>query len=185
MSFPWPLLLLLGADGGAPPPRAEVSGVALRQRVTRPCRGGAAVSPEEITIESAPLGGQPLTVFVGQRPGGAVAARLKTDGQGRFQTRLEPGTYCVVLGDAQPAPDAGAPAPDAGAPAPEPAPNAMSADRNYDAHCLEALAHPAPRCDALWPVPSPEPVELRVVVSSSNQCPQPWARPCWRGPMPP
>lgn len=174
--------LLLGAspDAGRQPPASApdpvaLSGTASRVHATVPCRGGAAILPSEFEHESQPLVQQVLTVSVGEVPGGKVVARPKTDRAGGFALSLAPGVYCVVVGEPRPSP-----------PEEEPArPVASGAGPHLDPACLAELAHPTPRCDARWIVGKGSPTKVSVSLYSSNTCPQPWAHPCWRGPMPP
>lgn len=140
--------------------------------------GGAAVTEEMIQRESAPLARQTLTVFAGDDLTGKVVARPKTDGEGHFSVRLAPGAYCVVVGEQEPlsVQDAGVESPRA----------ARAQSGLYlDPDCLEQLAHPVRTCDARLLVLEGTPMSVKVVLHSSNKCPQQWAHPCWRGPMPP
>ncbi len=165
------LSLLANADGG-PAPLRRVSGTASHIQTTHPCRGGAAVMPEEIHSQTTPLAGQTVTVLQGA-PDGVVVAKAKADAAGHFELRLPPGRYCVRLGDVGPerAPEPPSPLPPAG--------------QYTDARCMWDRAHPAPRCDANVEVGASDVGGLVVATYGSNTCSQQWAQPCWRGPMPP
>lgn len=166
------LLLLLAAA----PPVFTVTGTAQREHRTTPCMGGVRVTEDLVTIESTTLARQDFTVFAGADRKGRVAARFKTDSRGSFTTSLPAGAWCVVLGKHEPTQEQ---------PLPESQPSAPVRSPHLDAECLARLAHPEPGCDAQWTVTDRPLTGVRLTLHSSNSCPQPWANPCWRGPLPP
>ncbi|MFO0600683.1 MAG: hypothetical protein U0228_35570 [Myxococcaceae bacterium] len=171
--------LLLGVDGGLAP--ATLTGVVQSRAVSMPCRGGARVLPEEIKSDVRPLPHQPLTFVAGRNPYGKVGARATSDERGHFEVQLAPGQWCVLFGEPPPPP----PKEKAKPKEPRP-PRTNSIQANVDADCLEQLQHPQPQCDAVVQVTaSAEPQERVLEHVTSNQCPQPWAQPCYRGPAPP
>jgi hypothetical protein len=140
-----------------------------------PCRGGVAVTNEEMQewaarTQRAPLAKTTFTVFAGNRHVGKPLTRFKTDRAGRFEVRLPEGVFCVMAGEqGEAAPD------DLNAPLP-----ATSA--NVDSACLRdrALA-----CDAELYVRRDSPRDVKLTLDTFTPCPQSWAQPCYRGPMPP
>jgi hypothetical protein len=180
-------LLLLGASPDAGQPLHLVQGVAQRRHVTRPCFSGVAMTEDMVQSDVAPLGNQLLTFTPGTVPGGAVFTRVKTNRVGRFQVRLPEGPWCVYFGEPPPPPPPDtaelADASDGGA-ASARVERPPELDANLDLDCLRRLRHPQPECDAVLRVP-PRPLERTLERVTWAECPQPFAHPCYRGPMPP
>jgi hypothetical protein len=143
-----------------------------------PCRGGVAVTREELDEVEAkaqhiPLAKTTFTVFAGRRHVGKPVTRFKTDRAARFEVDLPEGVYCVMAGDLKEA----APE-DPVRPRAAPTPKA-----HVDAECLRDLAL---ACDAQLHVRKDSgPRGLKLTLDTFTPCPQPWAQPCYRGPMPP
>jgi hypothetical protein len=140
-----------------------------------PCRGGAAITREEMAElrardERTLLGQATFTVFAGDRHVGKPVLRFKTDRSGRFDVRLPEGDFCVMAGEH------GAVTPETAAPLPRPA------DPHVDADCLRGLAE---ACDAQLHVRKDGAREVKLTLHTFTRCPQQWSQPCWRGPMPP
>src|SRR5262249_29373334 len=102
-----------------------------------PCRGGVAVTREEMEEVEAkarrfPIARSTFTVFAGDRHVGKPVMRFRTDRAGRFEVRLPEGVFCVMAGERQEA-------------APDDSPVAVPTSAYVDAECLHerALA-----CDA-------------------------------------
>jgi hypothetical protein len=135
------------------------------------CSGGVRVTEEMIARlpPPQPIAGREFLVVAGDRISAArPAARFTTRPDGTFVTRLPPGTWCFFEAARRPGKDRAEPA----APATPP-----SAD--VEAGCLE---NEKLRCDLVLPVRS----DIKTVeISFTQRCPQPWAQPCYRGPMPP
>jgi len=140
-----------------------------------PCSGGVAVSHEQMQELAAktqrfPLAKTTFTVFAGGRRVGKPVTRFKTDRAGRFEVRLPEGVFCVMAGEqGEAAPET------SNAPAP-----ATSA--NVDLECLRGRAA---ACDAQLYVRRDSPRDLKLTLDTFTPCPQPWAQPCYHGPMPP
>lgn len=141
-----------------------------------PCRGGVRVTDEEMQEWEAktqrfPIAKSTFTVFAGNRRVGKPLMRFKTDGAGRFDIRLPDGDFCVMAGDIKEA-----------APEKEPMPMAVPSQPHVDAECLRdrELA-----CDAQLYVRRDNPRGLKLTLDTFTPCPQQWAQPCYRGPMPP
>lgn len=139
-----------------------------------PCRGGAAVTRVEMDQVAAktqrfPLAKATFTVLAGRRRDGKRVTQFKTDRAGRFDVMLPEGVFCVVAGELDEA-------------APKSAPAAVPRDPHVDANCLRerALA-----CDAQLTVAKNDGRDVKLTLDTFTPCPQPWARPCYRGPMPP
>jgi hypothetical protein len=162
---------------GAAAPRVQrVTGIVERVvHAQGPCRGGAAITHEEIAESEAksqrfPLGKGTFTVFAGDKYVGRPVTRFKTDRSGRFEARLPEGVYCVMAGERK-----------------EVAPkNSVGPLQPVDAHldpgCLRdrALA-----CDATLHVRRNNTRDVKLTLDTFTPCPRQWAQPCWRGPMPP
>ena len=161
-------------------PRAwRVTGTAERAiHAQGPCRGGVAVTDEEIQewnakTERTPLVKTTFTVFAGNRRAGKPVMRFQTDRAGRFDVRLPQGVFCVMAGEVKEAAPENSPVP-----GPVPVPTAP----HVDAECLRdrALA-----CDAELYVRKDSARGVKLTLDTFTPCPQPWAQPCYRGPMPP
>ena len=166
-------------DGGSGDGSALTTASASTVPVTGTLRGeahfcGGGARPTEEMIEAAhrsyPLSGVELFVEHGARisakqPG----SRVKTRGDGRFETALAPGRWCVYRASRRLTE-----APQGIGVAPQPAAG------NMDQACLEELKH---SCDAVVDVS--QRADRRVQIVISEGCPQVWNQPCYRGPMPP
>ena len=140
-----------------------------------PCGGGAAITREameewQAKSQRVPLLKTTFTVFAGDKHVGRPVTRFKTDRAGRFDVRLPEGAFCVMAGEYDEA------APDSSAPPPR------AMDAHVDAGCLrdQALA-----CDAQLEVRKDGARDVKLTLHAFTPCPQPWARPCYRGPAPP
>jgi hypothetical protein len=153
----------------------RVTGTAERAiHAQGPCRGGVRVTDEEMQEWAAktqhiPLAKTTFTVFAGNRRVGKPVMRFKTDGAGRFDVLLPAGTFCVMAGEVKEA-------------TPEASPVAAPKAGNIDAECLRdrALA-----CDAELYVRKDSARAVKLTLDTFTPCPQSWAQPCYRGPMPP
>jgi hypothetical protein len=154
----------------------RVTGTAERAiHAQGPCQGGVAVSDEqmqewEAKTQRSPLAKTTFTVFAGDRRAGKPVTRFKTDRAGRFQVRLPEGVFCVMAGEQREA-----------APESSNAPVAATS-ANLD---LECLRDRAAACDAQLYVRRDSPGDVKLTLDTFTPCPQPWAQPCYRGPMPP
>jgi hypothetical protein len=163
----------------AAPRVRRVTGTAERAiHAQGPCRGGVAVTNEEMQEWAAktqrfPLAKTAFTVFAGQKRVGKPVIRFKTDRAGRFEVRLPEGVFCVMAGDL------GEVAPEVSR---EPQKPLAATSAGVDAQCLRdrALA-----CDAQLYVRSDNPRDVKLTLDTFTLCPEPWAQPCYRGPMPP
>ncbi len=170
------LAAISAATAGSPARR--VTGTVERViHAQGPCRGGVAVTREEMEEVEAkaqhiPLAKTTFTVFAGHRHVGKPVTRFKTDRAARFDVSLPEGAYCVMAGDLKEA------APDESN-QPRAAPKAQA---HVDAECLRDLAV---RCDAQLHVRKDNPRAVKLTLDTFTPCPQPWAQPCYRGPMPP
>ena len=143
-----------------------------------PCRGGVAVTNEEMQEWEAktqrfPLPKTTFTVFAGERHIGKPVARFKTDRAGRFEIRLPEGVFCVMAGEL------------GAAASPDSSPLPVPTHAHEDAECLRDLAT---ACDAQLYVrkdSTTRDVKMTLTLDTFTPCPQPWAQPCYRGPMPP
>ena len=168
----------ISAATGASPGRRVTGTVERVIHAQGPCRGGVAVTREELEEVEAkaqhlPLKNTAFTVFAGHRHLGKPVMRFKTDRAARFDVQLPEGVYCVMAGDLKEA-------------APED-PNQLRAAKvpqaHVDAECLRDLAL---ACDAQLHVRRDSgPRGLKLTLDTFTPCPQSWAQPCYRGPMPP
>jgi hypothetical protein len=170
------VVVVMGAGAAAAARVQRVTGTVERVvHAQGPCRGGAAITREELAevrarTERSLLGKTTFTVFAGDRHAGRPVTRFKTDRSGRFEVRLPEGRFCVMAGEHTEAP-------------PEnPAAPARPTDPHVDPGCLRdrALA-----CDATLHVRRDNTREVRLTLDTFTPCPQPWAQPCYRGPAPP
>jgi hypothetical protein len=143
-----------------------------------PCRGGVRVTNEEMEAWAAktqrfPLAKSTFTVFAGQGHVGKPVTRFKTDGAGRFEVRLPEGVFCVMAGElaekAEAAVDIGKVP-------------AAPTSQHVDADCLRERAF---ACDAQLYVRKEDARDVKLTLDTFTPCPQQWAQPCYRGPMPP
>jgi hypothetical protein len=140
-----------------------------------PCYGGVAVSQDqmqewEAKTQRFPLAKTTFTVFAGDSHVGKPVTRFKTDRVGRFEVRLPEGVFCVMAGERGEASreSSNGPLPVTSA--------------NVD---LECLRERAVACDAQLYVRKDSPRDVKLTLATFTPCPQPWAQPCYRGPMPP
>jgi transposase InsO family protein len=119
-------------------------------------------------VQRSRLRNATFTIFAGSKHAGKPVARFRSDRAGRFDISLPEGTYCVMGGEHGPAPARGSPV--------------TTAAPNVDAECMRerALA-----CDALLRVRGNSTREVKLTLETFTRCPQTWAQPCYRGPMPP
>jgi hypothetical protein len=147
-----------------------------------PCGGGARITDEQMQewaakTQRSSLVKAAFTVFAGERHDGKRVARFKTDGAGRFEVRLPEGTFCVMAGEL---PDVAPEPPDV---TPEPAtPPRARPSGNVDLQCLHDLAL---ACDARLDVRRDTARDVKLLLETYQRCSEPWAQPCYRGPMPP
>jgi hypothetical protein len=140
-----------------------------------PCGGGARITREQMEEREAktqrfPLARATFTVYAGDKHVGKPVTRFKTDRSGRFDVRLPEGVFCVMAGEREEV-------------APEKATEPLRpTDAHVDAGCLRdrALA-----CDAHLHVRRDGTRDVKLTLDTFTPCPQPWAQPCYRGPMPP
>jgi hypothetical protein len=140
-----------------------------------PCRGGVRVTEEEMQEWAAktqhlPIAKATFTVFAGHQFVGKPVTRFKTDGAARFEVSLPEGTYCVMAGDLKERA------------ADKLAEPVKAVGGHIDAECMREreLA-----CDAHLSVRKDNPRAVKLTLETFTRCPQPWAQPCYRGPMPP
>jgi hypothetical protein len=167
------LLAFLTASGAALAGGAGTKRVSGRvEQVSSVCGGGAAIRQEQIDAlpPPAPIPGKEFLVVAGDRITAArPAARFTSRPDGTFTTRLPPGTWCFFEAGRRPRED------QAVAPGSLPAPPKAG----IDAGCLENEKR---RCDLVLPVKS----DVRDArITFTTRCSEPWAQPCYRGPMPP
>jgi hypothetical protein len=159
-------VLAVAASAGAGAAKKRVTGKA--ERHTSVCGGGAAITQEQIDRlpPPEPMGGMAFLVVAGDQITAArPVARFVTRPDGTFTTQLPPGTWCVF--------DAGRKPPD------EPKTLQAPAKPSLDGGCLEAERR---RCDLVLPVKS----DVRDArITFTTRCSEPWAQPCYHGPMPP
>ena len=169
------LAATVASTAPAPRPVRRVTGTAERTiHAQGPCRGGVAVTREELDEVAAktqhiPLTRATFTIFAGSRHVGKPLMRFKTDRTGRFEVNLPEGVFCVMAGEL-------------GAVAPDNAPPAAPPRANIDAECLRERAR---ACDAQLHVRGDNPRDVKLTLDTFTPCPQPWAQPCYRGPAPP
>jgi hypothetical protein len=139
-----------------------------------PCRGGVRVTDEEMReweakTQHLPIAKTTFTVFAGHQFVGKPVTRFKTDGAARFEVSLPAGTYCVMAGDRKEGVANKVAVP-------------VAAGPHIDAECLREreLA-----CDAQLYVRKDNPRSVKLTLDTFTPCPQQWAQPCYRGPMPP
>ena len=162
----------------APVVRRVTGTVERAMHAQGPCGGGAAISNERMQEWAAktrrfPLAKTTFTVFAGDKRAGKPVMRFKTDRAGRFEVRLPEGVFCVMAGEpAEVAPEVSK----------EPQTPPAATSGNVDQQCLRdrALA-----CDVRLYVRSDNPRDVKLTLDTFAQCPEPWAQPCYRGPMPP
>jgi hypothetical protein len=153
----------------AAPRVRRVTGTAERAiHAQGPCRGGVAVTNEEMQEWAAktqrfPLAKTAFTVFAGQKRVGKPVIRFKTDRAGRFEVRLPEGVFCVMAGE-------------------QPAKALAPTGAGVDPQCLRDRALV---CDAQLYVRGDNPRDVKLTLDTFTPCPEPWAQPCYRGPMPP
>ena len=94
--------------------------------------------------------------------------RFKTDRAGRFDVPLPEGVFCVMAGELA-------------AVAPENSPVPVPPDPHAEAQCLRDLAL---ACDAQLYIRG-DGARVKLTLDTFTRCPQSWAQPCYRGPMPP
>jgi len=160
----------------AAPRLRRVTGTAERVvHAPGPCGGGAAITREAMAewqakSERVPLLKTTFTVFAGDKHVGKPVTRFKTDRAGRFDVRLPEGAFCIMAGEYE-----------AGTPDISAAPR-RPMEAHVDADCLrdQALA-----CDAQLQVRKDGGRDVKLTLHTFTRCPQPWAQPCYRGPMPP
>ena len=155
-----------GAWAGADEAKRVAGKVVLEHSI---CRGGAAITREDMERlpPPQPIAGRAFLVVAGDRIRAKKAvARFTTRADGTFVTHLPPGTWCFF--EAGRRPEVGT-APAAAAPT----------SAGIDADCL---AEQKRRCDLVLAVKS----DVRAAqIVFRERCPQPWAQPCYHGPMPP
>jgi hypothetical protein len=140
-----------------------------------PCHGGVAVTDEEMReweakTQRSPIAKTTFTVFAGNRFVGKPVTRFKTDGAGRFDASLPEGVFCVMAGERK-----------EGA-----ADNLARPVRKVAAHVdAECLRDRELACDAQLYVRKANPRTVKLTLDTFTPCPQQWAQPCYRGPMPP
>jgi hypothetical protein len=162
------------AAADAPPVRRVTGTVERVIHAQGPCRGGVAVTREEMEEVEAKaqrfaIARATFTVFAGRRHVGKPVTRFKTDRAGRFDVSLAEGVFCVMAGELN---ERAAPK----------SPLVASPNPHVDAECLREreLA-----CDAQLYVRKENPRAVKLTLDTYTPCPQPWAQPCYRGPMPP
>jgi len=163
-------LVALGAgaaSAGSPEPKSVEGKATMEHSI---CRGGVAITQRDYDElpPPVPVAGREFLVVAGSRISDKPpAARFVTRANGAFATRLLPGQWCIFEAARKPA--AGrAKQPVAAAPRP-----------HVDADCLEEERR---RCDLVLTVKA-DIKKARIVFQ--ERCPQPWAQPCYHGPMPP
>jgi len=168
--------IVSGADAAAPAPPQHVTGSVERVvHAQGPCRGGVAVTREELDEVAAktqhiPLRNATFTIFAGDKHVGKPLTRFTTDRAARFAVDLPAGAFCVMAGDRKEAPTEKARA------------TPVPASANIDANCLRERAV---ACDATLHVRKDSARAVKLTLDTFTPCPQPWAQPCYRGPMPP
>jgi len=139
-----------------------------------PCRGGVAVTREEIEEVEAKtrhlrLTNAIFTIFAGRQHVGRPLMTFRTDRAARFDVSLPEGVFCVMAGELKES-------------APAKSAAAASRDPHTDPECLRERAV---ACDAQLHVRRENPRDVKLTLETYTPCPQPWAQPCYRGPMPP
>src|SRR5262245_23581528 len=173
------ILAATGASAALAAPRVPRRVTGTVERVIHaqgPCHGGVRVTDEEMRewesrSQHLPIAKTTFTVFAGNQFVGKPLARFKTDSAARFEVSLPEGVYCVMAGERK----AGVADNPAGR-----VPRAAGA--HIDAECLREreLA-----CDAQLYVRKDNPRAVKLTLDTFTPCPQQWAQPCYRGPMPP
>lgn len=163
------------ASGAAAPPQHVTGSVERVIHAQGPCRGGVAVTREELDEVAAKtqriaLRNATFTVFAGSKHVGKPVTRFKTDRSARFEVDLPAGTFCVMAGELKDAPTEKSLQPRA------------PAGPHIDAACM---AERAVACDATLYVRKDNARAVKLTLDTFTPCPQPWAQPCYRGPMPP
>ena len=171
------ILATSGAWAGAAAPRIPRRVTGTVERVIHaqgPCHGGVRVTDDEMQeweakTQHLPIAKSTLTVFAGHQFVGKPVTRFKTDGAARFEVSLPEGTYCVMAGERKEGVANKMAAP-------------VAAGPHIDAECLRdrELA-----CDAQLYVRKDNPRAVKLTLDTFTPCPQQWAQPCYRGPMPP
>ena len=164
-----------GAAAPPPPPQHVTGSVERVVHAQGPCRGGVAVTREELDEVAAktqhiPLRNATFTIFAGDKHVGKPLTRFTTDRAARFAVDLPAGAFCVMAGDRKEAPTEKARA------------TPVPASPNIDANCLRERAV---ACDATLHVRKDSARAVKLTLDTFTPCPQPWAQPCYRGPMPP
>jgi hypothetical protein len=157
-----------GAAGAGAPELKRVEGTATTEHSI--CKGGVAVTQRDYDElpPPVPIAGREFLVVAGAEISAKPpAARFVTRADGSFSTRLPPGQWCFFEAGRRPA--AGRVKQPVAAP-PRP---------HVDADCLEQQRL---RCDLVLAVKSDV---KRARITFQERCPQPWAQPCYHGPMPP
>ena len=138
-----------------------------------PCGGGVRVTDEQMREHEAktqrfPVTKSTFTVFAGSQHVGKPVTRFKTDRAGRFEVRLPDGDFCVMAGALE-------------AVAPENSPAPVPTQPYMDGACLRERTF---ACDAQLHVRG-DSARAKLTLDTFTPCPQQWAQPCYRGPMPP
>jgi hypothetical protein len=141
------------------------------------CRGGVAITQQDVDAlpPPAPIPGKEFLVVAGSEISGRKpAARFVTRNDGTFVTRLPPGQWCFFEAGRKPEPEP------PGQPAEPPRAHPLkAAGPNIDKGCLESERR---RCDLVLAVKSDV---KQADIRFTQRCPDVWAQPCYRGPMPP
>jgi hypothetical protein len=173
-----PLAVIVLGAGVAVAAPAELRRVAGKVTMSHSiCRGGVAITQRDLDElpPPYPLPGKEFLVVSGaeisaRRP----AAHFITRTDGTFVTRLPPGQWCFFEAGRRPEPEP------PGQPAEPPRALPMRVPgQNIDPGCLEAEQR---RCDLVLVVKSDV---KRADIGFTQRCPEPWAQPCYHGPMPP
>jgi hypothetical protein len=166
------LALIAAGAGSAAAGPAKTKRVAGKVVMTASiCSGGVAVTQEMIDRlpPPQPIAGREFLVVAGERISAArPAARFTSRPDGTFATRLPPGTWCFFEAGRRPSDER----------APQATPIAPVVP-SVDANCLAAEKL---RCDLVLPVKADV---SQARITFAERCPQQWAQPCYRGPMPP
>jgi hypothetical protein len=168
------LIAVALASGAAAPPQHVTGSVERVIHAQGPCRGGVAVTREELDEVAAKtqriaLRNATFTVFAGSKHVGKPVTRFKTDRAARFEVDLPAGVFCVMAGDLKEAPPERSPAP-------------VAKNPHVDPACM---AERAVACDATLYVRKDSARAVKLTLDTFTPCPQQWAQPCYRGPAPP